>query len=46
MQLVALKNLGFSFGEGWIFRNLNLEIQQGDFIAVIGANGADRKSVV
>ena len=46
MQLVALKNLGFSFGEGWIFRNLNLEIQQGDFIAVIGANGAGKSTLL
>ena len=46
MQLVALKELGFRFGDCWLFRNLNLEVQQGDFIAVIGPNGAGKSTLL
>ena len=46
MNIIQVENLGFNFGEGWIFRNLNLEIAQGDFVAVIGANGAGKSTLL
>ena len=41
-KIIEIKDLGFDYGEGWVFHKLNLEIAEGDFVAVIGANGAVR----
>ena len=45
-KIIAIKNLGFDYGEGWIFHKLNLEIERGDFVAVIGANGAGKSTLL
>lgn len=46
MKIIELKNLGFDYGEGWIFHKLNIEIEEGDFVAVIGANGAGKSTLL
>ena len=46
MTVIELKNLGFDYGSGWIFHKLNIEIEEGDFVAVIGANGAGKSTLL
>ena len=43
-KIIEIKDLGFDYGEGWVFHKLNLEIAEGDFVAVIGANGAGKST--
>ena len=42
-HIIEIKNLNKFFGEGenrvHILKNIHLEIEQGDFIAIIGASG-------
>lgn len=45
-KIIKIENLGFDYGEGWVFHKLNLEVEQGDFIAVIGANGAGKSTLL
>jgi len=46
MKAIELKNLSFDYGEGWIFHKLNIEISEGDFVAVIGANGVGKSTLL
>lgn len=45
-NIIEIENLGFDYGEGWVFHKLNLAVEQGDFIAVIGANGAGKSTLL
>lgn len=45
-KIIEIKDLGFDYGEGWVFHKLNLEIGEGDFVAVIGANGAGKSTLL
>lgn len=45
-KIIEIKDLGFDYGEGWVFHKLNLEIVEGDFVAVIGANGAGKSTLL
>lgn len=44
--IIKVENLGFDYGEGWVFHKLDLEIPKGDFVAVIGANGAGKSTLM
>lgn len=45
-SIIKIENLGFDYGEGWVFHKLNLAVEQGDFLAVIGANGAGKSTLL
>lgn len=45
-KIIEIKDLGFDYGEGWVFHKLNLDITEGDFVAVIGANGAGKSTLL
>ena len=45
MKIIKLKDLSFDYGDGWVFHKLNIEIDEGDFVAVIGANGAGKSTL-
>ena len=45
-DLIKIIDLGFDYGEGWVFHKLNLTIAEGDFVAVIGANGAGKSTLL
>lgn len=45
-NIIKIENLGFDYGEGWVFHKLNLTVEQGDFLAVIGANGAGKSTLL
>lgn len=41
---IKIKNLNKSFGENIIFKNLNLEISQGEIISIIGPSGKGKST--
>lgn len=45
-NIITVRDLGFDYGEGWVFHKLNLDIPRGDFVAVIGANGAGKSTLL
>lgn len=45
-NVITVRGLGFDYGEGWVFHKLDLDIAQGDFVAVIGANGAGKSTLL
>ena len=44
-NIIMVRGLGFDYGDGWVFHKLNLDIAEGDFVAVIGANGAGKTTL-
>ena len=45
-NIITVRDLGFDYGDGWVFHKLNLDIAEGDFVAVIGANGAGKSTLL
>ena len=45
-KIINVENLGFDYGEGWVFHDLSLYIEAGDFVAVVGANGAGKSTLL
>lgn len=45
-NIIEVRDLGFDYGEGWVFHKLDLDIPRGDFVAVIGANGAGKSTLM
>lgn len=50
MKLIEIENLNKYFGEGenrsHILKNINLTLEQGDFIAIIGASGSGKSTLM
>lgn len=48
MHLIGLKDVGFSytFGEGFLFEKVNLDINSGDRIGLIGPNGCGKTTLL
>lgn len=44
--IITIEHLGYDFGEGPVLADLNLNIEAGDFVAVIGANGAGKSTLL
>ena len=40
--MIVFKDVGFSYGEKKIFKKINLEIKEGEFVGVIGSNGSGK----
>ena len=40
MRVVSVENLGFSYGGEPVFSQVNFSVHKGDFVVVIGSNGA------
>ncbi len=45
-NVIEVKNLGFDYGEGWVFNDVSFAVPEGDFVAVIGANGAGKSTLL
>ena len=45
MIKLTLQNTGKRFNREWIFKSLNLELHQGDSLAILGANGSGKSTV-
>jgi ATP-binding cassette subfamily F protein 3 len=46
MSLINVTNLGLSFSRKTIFRNLNLQVEPGDRIGLVGPNGSGKTSLL
>lgn len=45
MIKLALQNAGKRFNREWIFRSIDLELNQGDSLAILGANGSGKSTI-
>lgn len=43
--MIEVKNLWFKYGENFILKNVNLEIKENSFMAIIGANGSGKTTL-
>lgn len=46
MSLISIKEASLAFDQRVVWQNLNLEIEPGEFIAVIGANGSGKSMLL
>jgi zinc/manganese transport system ATP-binding protein len=46
VSLISIKNASLAFDQRVVWQNLNLEIEPGEFIAVIGANGSGKSMLL
>ena len=46
MPSVEIKNLGLSFGAVEVLKNLNLEIEEGEFLVLLGASGCGKSTLL
>ena len=45
-MLLQIKSAEFRYGDVTIFKNVNLDVNEGDNIAVVGANGAGKSTLL
>jgi len=43
---INAENIGKKFGKNWIFRDLDIEVSTGDFIALTGPNGSGKSTLL
>ena len=46
MNIISLRNINLKYQDNVIFKDLNLDIKEGDFITIIGENGSGKTSLV
>lgn len=46
MKVIDIKNLTVAYSEVAVLENINLEINEGDFIALVGPNGAGKSTLI
>ncbi|MFT5836844.1 MAG: phosphonate transport system ATP-binding protein [Candidatus Azotimanducaceae bacterium] len=44
--VLAARGIGFRRGERWLFRNLDLELYAGDFLALVGPSGVGKSTLL
>ena len=45
-EIYGVKDLHFSYGKNAVLKGVNLSVQQGDFLAFIGANGSGKSTLI
>jgi len=45
-DVIELKNISFSYGETEVLKNINLRIQKGKTIALVGASGGGKSTII
>lgn len=46
MKLIELKNLSLGYSENTVLKNVNMMIEEGDFICVVGPNGSGKSTLI
>lgn len=46
MSLLAIEQVGHSFNDSWLFKNLTIGLAKGQRIALVGANGAGKSTMM
>ena len=46
MALLEIKNLSKSFGDAHILKDINLDVNEGDVIAIIGSSGNGKTTLL
>lgn len=46
MDFLKLENIGFSYGRKEILKNVNFEIEKGDYLCIVGNNGAGKTTLL
>ncbi|SFZ98550.1 Zinc ABC transporter, ATP-binding protein ZnuC [hydrothermal vent metagenome] len=46
MKVIEIKNLSFSYDRDTILENINLSVEQNDFLAIIGPNGGGKSTLL
>jgi zinc transport system ATP-binding protein len=46
MSIISIKNLSFSYDKDIILDNINLDVDENDFLAIIGPNGGGKSTLV
>lgn len=44
--MIRFLNVSFSYSEKEVFKNINLEIKEGDWVALVGANGSGKSTLI
>ncbi len=45
-RTIELRNVSFRYGEAWVLRNINLTIEKGTTIALVGQSGSGKSTLV
>lgn len=46
MRLLEIKNLKFGYEENLILNDINLNLDEGDFVAISGENGSGKSTLI
>ncbi len=46
MALYRVENISFAYQEEWVLRNVDLEIEEGDFVGILGPNGSGKSTLL
>lgn len=46
MSIISIKNLSFTYDKQQVLDNINLEVQENDFLAIIGPNGGGKSTLL
>ena len=46
IPVIDIQNLSFAYHQSWVLENVNLQIQEKDFVAVIGPNGGGKTTLI
>ena len=46
MNVIEIKNLNFGYNEKLILKDINLEVEKGDFLAISGQNGSGKTTLI
>lgn len=46
MSVISIRDLSFRFGEEWVHRGINLEVERGDVLALVGGSGCGKTTLL